>query len=165
MSPCLLFIIFAPDNQPIKFCPMKITRTAPDEFNIWLRRAKGCELSTAELTAILISIELSTKYNLQSTDVFFELIIRYVVLCTLLFVNFFDKVKNNRNFPWAFRRKCVYLHCFQRRAFDARTQLGSAPNAAGKRYGRDRAVSKSPEGKRKVRSEKSQKVQSTIYKV
>jgi hypothetical protein len=38
---------------------MKITRTAPDEFNIWLRRAKGCELSSAELTAILTTIECS----------------------------------------------------------------------------------------------------------
>ena len=51
--------IFATENQPIIMNnndndneTMKITRTAPDEFNI-------CELSSAELTAILTSIESS----------------------------------------------------------------------------------------------------------
>ena len=40
---------------------MKITRTAPDVFNIWFRRTKGCELTYAELTSILTSIECSVN--------------------------------------------------------------------------------------------------------
>ena len=47
-------IILAFENQPIKYLNMKITRTAPDVFNI-------CELTYAELTAILTSIECSVN--------------------------------------------------------------------------------------------------------
>lgn len=46
------------ENQMFKFLNMKMTRTAPDVFNI-------CDLSAGELTAILTSIELSTKYNID----------------------------------------------------------------------------------------------------
>ena len=53
-------IIFATENQFTKFDNMTITRTQQDVFNI-------CNLTAAELTAILTSIELSTKDNLQST--------------------------------------------------------------------------------------------------
>ena len=47
-------IIFTFENQLIKYINMKITRTAPDVFNI-------CELSEAELNAILTSIECSVN--------------------------------------------------------------------------------------------------------
>ena len=47
-------IILAFENQPIKYLNMKITKTAPDVFNI-------CELTYAELTAILTSIECSVN--------------------------------------------------------------------------------------------------------
>ena len=103
---------------------MKITRTAPDVFNIWFRRTKGCELTYAELTSILTSIELSTKYNLQGTGVFFELIIRYVVLCTLFFVNILRQIKKLSDFVWTFHWKCVYLHCFQR---EVQSDINTAP--------------------------------------
>ena len=46
--------ILAFENQPIKYLNMKITRTAPDVFNI-------CELTYAELTAILTSMECSVN--------------------------------------------------------------------------------------------------------
>ena len=42
------------ENQLFKFLNMKITRTAPDVFNI-------CELTYAELTAILTSMECSVN--------------------------------------------------------------------------------------------------------
>ena len=54
-------IILAFENQPIKYLNMKITRTALDVFNIWLRRAKGCELTYAKLNAILASMECSVN--------------------------------------------------------------------------------------------------------
>ena len=52
---------------------MKITRTAPDVFNIWLRRAKGCELTYAELTAILTSMECSVNSDYEGLPLDFML--------------------------------------------------------------------------------------------
>ncbi|MBO7558493.1 MAG: hypothetical protein J6T52_08370 [Bacteroidaceae bacterium] len=51
-------IIFANENQLFKFLNMKITRTAQNEFNI-------CELSAAELNAILTSIECSINPDFE----------------------------------------------------------------------------------------------------
>ena len=55
MSPCLHvsvspFFIISIENQLLKFHHVKITRTAPNEFNI-------CELSSDELVAILSCID------------------------------------------------------------------------------------------------------------
>ena len=58
MSQCPKINILAFEIQLFKFLNMKITRTAPDVFNV-------CELTYAELNAILTSIELSTKYNID----------------------------------------------------------------------------------------------------
>ncbi len=54
MTHWLNFITYASEYQLFKFLNMKITRTAPDVFNI-------CELSEAELNAILTSIECSVN--------------------------------------------------------------------------------------------------------
>ena len=59
MSQCHKIIILASENQMFKILYMKITKTALDVFNIWLRRAKGCELTYAKLNAILASMECS----------------------------------------------------------------------------------------------------------
>ena len=63
MSFCLFvslspFYNFAVEYQLFKFLNMKITRTAPDVFNI-------CELSAAELSAILTTIECSAYTELD----------------------------------------------------------------------------------------------------
>ena len=65
MTHWLSFITYASEYQLFKFLNMKITRTAPDEFNIWLRRAKGCEFTNAELTAILASIDFSVNPDFE----------------------------------------------------------------------------------------------------
>ena len=57
-APMHLFYIFATKNQQINFSTMKITRTAPDVFNI-------CELTYAELTAILASIDFSVNPDFE----------------------------------------------------------------------------------------------------
>ena len=44
---------------------MKITRTAPDVFNIWFRRTKGCELTYAELISILTSNECGVNPDFE----------------------------------------------------------------------------------------------------
>ena len=54
MSQCHKIIIFAFEIQLFKYLNIKITRTAPDVFNI-------CELTYAELTAILTSMECSVN--------------------------------------------------------------------------------------------------------
>ena len=50
--------ILAFENQPIKYLNMKITRTAPDVFNI-------CELTYAELTAFLTSNECGVNPDFE----------------------------------------------------------------------------------------------------
>ena len=40
-------------------------RTAPDVFNIWFRRTKGCELTYAELTSILTSNECGVNPDFE----------------------------------------------------------------------------------------------------
>ena len=59
-------IIFTFENQPIKYLNMKITRTAPDVFNI-------CELTYAELTAILTSMECSVNPDYEGLPLDFML--------------------------------------------------------------------------------------------
>ena len=54
MSQCPKITILAFEIQLFKFLNMKITRTAPDVFNV-------CELTYAELTAILTSMECSVN--------------------------------------------------------------------------------------------------------
>ena len=44
---------------------MKIMRTAPDVFNIWFRRTKGCELTYAELISILTSNECGVNPDFE----------------------------------------------------------------------------------------------------
>ena len=65
MSQCHKIIIFAFENQLFKYLNIKITRTAPDVFNIWLRRAKGCELTYAELISILTSNECGVNPDFE----------------------------------------------------------------------------------------------------
>ena len=59
-------IIFTFENQLIKYINMKITRTAPDVFNI-------CELTYAELTAILTSMECSVNPDYEGLPLDFML--------------------------------------------------------------------------------------------
>ena len=64
MSKCLRNIIFAFKNQLFKFLNMKITRTAPDVFSI-------CELTYAELNAILTSMECSVNPDYEGLPIEF----------------------------------------------------------------------------------------------
>ena len=65
MSQCHKIIILASENQMFKILYMKITKTALDVFNIWLRRAKGCELTYAELISILTSNECGVNPDFE----------------------------------------------------------------------------------------------------
>jgi hypothetical protein len=65
LSQCPQITIFTFEFQLFKYLNMKITRTAPDVFNIWFRRTKGCELTNAELTAILASIDFSVNPDFE----------------------------------------------------------------------------------------------------
>ena len=47
--------------------------TAPDVFNIWFRRTKGCELTYAELTSILTSNECSVNPDYEGLPLDFML--------------------------------------------------------------------------------------------